>query len=79
MDLIKCLFVSQTCQVQLTIHGCLNQNKPLRNNPLIPILEDNSAADTSQQTEGICLYRIKDTYLSWSKLFYLLVFLSFFG
>ncbi|KAG1957746.1 lysine methyltransferase 5Ab [Pimephales promelas] len=40
-----------TCQVQLTINGCLSQNKPHRNHPLIPILEDNSAVDTNKQSE----------------------------
>ncbi|CAM4534199.1 unnamed protein product [Leuciscus chuanchicus] len=66
-----------TCQVQLTIHGCLTQNKPLRNNPLIPILEDNSAADTSKQTEGICLYRIKDTHYHGQSCFTYYFFLLF--
>ncbi|XP_051751584.1 lysine methyltransferase 5Ab [Ctenopharyngodon idella] len=36
---------------QLTIHSCLNPNKPLRSNPLAPLLHDNSAADTSKQSE----------------------------
>lgn len=53
------LFVFQTCQGQPTIHSCLNLNKPLRNNPLNLILDDNTATEllpkTSKQSEGICL------------------------
>ncbi|XP_048045418.1 lysine methyltransferase 5Ab [Megalobrama amblycephala] len=36
---------------QLTILSCLNPNKPLRSNPLAPLLHDNSAADTSRRSE----------------------------
>ncbi|KAF4113746.1 lysine methyltransferase 5Ab [Onychostoma macrolepis] len=45
-----------TCQGQPTIHSCLNLNKPLRNNPLTLILDENTATDrlpkdTSKQSE----------------------------
>uniref|UniRef100_A0A8C1KAH0 [histone H4]-lysine(20) N-methyltransferase n=1 Tax=Cyprinus carpio TaxID=7962 RepID=A0A8C1KAH0_CYPCA len=44
-----------TCQGQPTIHSCLNLNKPLRNNPLNLILDDNTATErlpkTSKQSE----------------------------
>lgn len=60
--MIEYVFVSQTSPGQLTIHSCLNPNKPLRSNPLAPLLHDNSAADTSKQSEGIRLYRIKHIY-----------------
>ncbi|XP_016407787.1 lysine methyltransferase 5Ab [Sinocyclocheilus rhinocerous] len=44
-----------TCQGQPTIHSFLNLNKPLRNNPLNLILDDNTATDrlpkTSEQSE----------------------------
>ncbi|XP_067293694.1 lysine methyltransferase 5Ab [Pseudorasbora parva] len=40
-----------TSQGQLTIQSCLKPNKPSRICPLAPILEDNSAADTSKQSE----------------------------
>lgn len=64
------LFVFQTCQGQPTIHSCLNLNKPLRNNPLTLILDENTATDrlpkdTSKQSEGFCLNRNNDIlYLS---------------
>ncbi|ROJ92227.1 N-lysine methyltransferase KMT5A-A [Anabarilius grahami] len=44
---------------QLTIHSCLNPNKPLRSHPLAPLLHDNSAADTSRPSEGTRLSRMK--------------------
>ncbi|KAL1274274.1 hypothetical protein QQF64_027088 [Cirrhinus molitorella] len=45
-----------TCQMQPTIHSCLNLSKPLRHNPLGLILDDNAATDrlpkdTSKQSE----------------------------
>ncbi|KAI2664106.1 N-lysine methyltransferase KMT5A-A [Labeo rohita] len=44
-----------TCQVQPTIHSCLNLSKPLRSNPLGVILDDNTTGplpkDTSKQNE----------------------------
>ncbi len=60
-------FVFQTCQGQPTIHSCLNLIKPLRNNPLTLILDENTATDrltlpkdTSKQSEGICWNRNND-------------------
>ncbi|XP_043096826.1 lysine methyltransferase 5Ab isoform X2 [Puntigrus tetrazona] len=41
-----------TCQVQPTIHSCLNLNKPPRNNPLSLIFEENTATDRSPQDTG---------------------------
>ncbi|XP_073695564.1 lysine methyltransferase 5Ab [Garra rufa] len=54
------------CQGQPTIHSCLNLSKPLRNNPLSLILDENTATDrspkdTSKQSE------VKDAELNAAK------------
>lgn len=62
-------FVFQKCQGQPTIHHCLHLNKPLRNNPLTLILDENTATDRLpkdpiKQSECIGLNRNNDILLS---------------
>lgn len=77
------LFVFQTCQGQPTIHSCLNLNKPLRNNPLTLILDENTATDrlpkdTSKQSEGICLNRNNDILIFFNPFYFTQFYFTFF-